>query len=309
MKTTFSAGELSGSVIAVPPLCRDRSLRIDSAENAKLIRHMEAGGVRTLLYGGNANFYSIAPSEFEAVLDVIEAAAGPETVIIPSVGPYFGTMMDQAAMLVGRAFPTVMILPTVAVSTPEGVRVAAMKFADRLARPVVLYLKDEHYVTVAVARALVEAGVVSWIKYAVVRSDPSVDPLLGALCDVIDPRMIVSGMGEQPALDHARHFRLGGFTTGCGCVAPTLSTRMLEALRAGEWEKAESIRAIFRLLEDLRNAHGPIAVLHHAVASAGIAETGPLLPLLAPLGPELQRDIARAARALGAIRSEAVAAM
>jgi dihydrodipicolinate synthase/N-acetylneuraminate lyase len=55
---------------------------------------------------------------------------------------------------------------------------------------------------------------------------------------------------------------------------------MLRAMRAGNWAEAERIRAIFKPLEDLRNAINPIRVLHEAVRLAGIADTGPLLPLL-----------------------------
>ena len=63
-------------------------------------------------------------------------------------------------------------------------------------------------------------------------------------------------------------------------VAPRLSRAMREAMRAGRSDEAEHIRAIFKPLEDLRNAINPIRVLHEAVRLAGIAETGPLLPLL-----------------------------
>src|SRR5690348_391614 len=59
---------LTRSVLAVPPLARSKDLTLNEAENTKLIRHIEAGGIRTLLYGGNANFYHIAPSEFEQVI-------------------------------------------------------------------------------------------------------------------------------------------------------------------------------------------------------------------------------------------------
>ena len=42
---------LSSSVIAVPPLCRNKDFDIDVNENRKLISHLEKGGVRVLLYG------------------------------------------------------------------------------------------------------------------------------------------------------------------------------------------------------------------------------------------------------------------
>ena len=122
MKTTITIDDLHASVIAVPPLCRDAGLKSRPAEKAKLIRHIEDVGVSTLLYGGNANFYNIALSEYEIVLDELEAAAAPETLIVPSIGPYFGTAMDHAAILARKNFPTAMLLPTVAVSTPMGVR-------------------------------------------------------------------------------------------------------------------------------------------------------------------------------------------
>ena len=51
-------------------------------------------------------------------------------------------------------------------------------------------------------------------------------------------------------------------------------------------------------LEDLRNAHSPILVLHHAVELAGIAQTGPVLPLLTALPDKLLPKIEKAAKAL-----------
>jgi nickel-dependent lactate racemase len=114
----------------------------------------------------------------------------------------------------------------------------------------------------------------------------------------VDPARIVSGIGEQPAVVHLRDFALGGFTSGCVCIAPRLSMQLLRAVQAGDFARAEAIRALFRPLEDLRNRIHPIRVLHAAVSLAGIAETGPILPLLSPIEPSDQPEIARAAREL-----------
>ena len=130
------------------------------------------------------------------------------------------------------------------------------------------------------------------------RRDPADDPWLRRLVGLVDPRKIISGIGEQPAIEHLRGFALGGFTSGCVCVAPRLSQAMLAAIRRGDWTEAERIRAVFRPLEDLRNAISPIRVLHRAVAGAGIADTGPLLPLLDAVEPEHVPAIDAAARAL-----------
>ena len=79
-------------------------------------------------------------------------------------------------------------------------------------------------------------------------------------------------------------------------MAPNRSQQMLKALQAGDFDKAEEIREKFLPLEDLRNGHGPIPVLHHAVELAGIAKTGPMLPLMADLDADKQRAIEAAAK-------------
>ena len=111
MLTSLTPAQLTGSVLAVPPLCRKPDYSLDDAENAKLIRHIEAGGIRTLLYGGNANFYHVALSEYDALLSLLAQHAGADTLVIPSAGPAFGTMMDQAKVIRRHRFPTVMVLP------------------------------------------------------------------------------------------------------------------------------------------------------------------------------------------------------
>jgi dihydrodipicolinate synthase/N-acetylneuraminate lyase len=298
MQTTFSPADLRRSVIAVPPLCRGADFKPDAAENRKLIRHIESGGVNILLYGGNANFYNIGLAEYEAVIDQLEAAAAADTWVIPSIGPFFGTAMDQVEILKRKKFPTVMLLPTMAVSKPEGVREAVLRIVQKLGRPIVLYVKDEGYVTVDVVKSLVKAGAVSWIKYAVVRPDPAQDALLETLSHEVPRELLVSGIGEQPAIIHRTKFGVEAFTAGCVCVAPNRSQEMLRALQANDMAGAEAIRARFTKLEDLRNAHGPIQVLHHAVKLAGIADTGPQLPLLTELDAAKQASIGAAAREL-----------
>ena len=76
------------------------------------------------------------------------------------------------------------------------------------------------------------------------RADPAVDPFLSELVDKVDPSLIVSGIGEQPAIEHLRDFRCNGFTAGCVCVAPALSMKMLRAIQAKDYAQAEKLRAI-----------------------------------------------------------------
>jgi dihydrodipicolinate synthase/N-acetylneuraminate lyase len=296
MKTTpITTTDLESSVIAVPPLCRDAHMRVDAAENTRLIRHIESGGVFSLLYGGNANFYNIALSEYDEVLGMLAQAASKQTHVIPSVGPFYGMAMDQAEIIAKHRYPTAMLLPTVAVSSPKGVEQAVLRIAEKAGVPLVLYVKDPGYVTAREVKNLVQAGVISWIKYAVVRADPAEDALLREIVDSVDRSLVVGGIGEQPTLAHWHHFGLRTFTSGCVCVAPRRSQELLKALHAGDFTRAEEIRVQFQKLEDLRNDHGPIPVLHTAVAEAGVARTGPMLPLLTELAEDLRERIKQAA--------------
>lgn len=274
---------LAGSIISVPPLARNADFSLNRAENEKLIRHLEGGGVSTLLYGGNAILYHVALSEYAELLQMMTELAGENTLMIPSVGPAYGTMMDQAAILREFNFPTAMILPTRDVVTSNGVASAVRNFVEATSKPAVLYIKNDGFIDVAAVKKLMDDGLLSWIKYAIVREDTSNDPYLRELADAVGTERIVSGIGEQPAIVHLRDFGLNCFTSGCVCVAPGKSMAMLKAIKAGDFETAEQIRTTFKPLEDLRNSINPIRVLHTAVALSGIADTGPIIPLMSEL--------------------------
>lgn len=296
MQTTPVTHErLRSSVIAVPPMARDAKLAYSPAENAKIIRHIEAGGVNILLYGGNANFYHISLAEYASVLESLASLAAENTLVIPSVGPAYGTMMDQVAILRDFAFPTAMVLPMQGLTTSAGVVDGLRRFATAYGKPIVLYIKNLGYIEPEDAAKLVDEGLVSWIKYAIVRDDPADDPYLSELIQRVDPKWIVSGIGEQPAIVHLRDFRLNGFTAGCVCVRPDLSQKMLEAIVAGDIATADRLREGFKPLEDLRNGINPIRVLHEALRLAGIADTGPALPLLSNLDPKDHEAVRKAA--------------
>lgn len=283
MLTSLTPARLIESVLAVPPLCRKPDLSLDPAENVKLIRHIEAGGITTLLYGGNANFYHLPLSEYDDVLSMLEQSAGAQTLVIPSAGPAFGTMIDQAKVIRRHKFPTVMLLPQTGITTSAGVAEGVRRFVEAAGVPALLYIKHDGFIDVEDVGKLADAKLISGIKYATVRHDPAKDEYLRELVKRVDRQIIISGIGEQPAIVHLKEFGLGGFTSGCVCINPRLPAEMLEALRKDHVEEAERIRQIFRPLEDLRNAINPIRVLHEAVRLAGIAETGPAMPLLSNL--------------------------
>ena len=286
------------SVIAVPPLARNASGSVCAEQNRRLIRHIEGGGVRILLYGGNAVFYHVRPSEYAGILTMLAETAAPGTEIVPSAGPSYGVSLDQAAVLRDYPFRTAMVLPHQGLNTPDGVATGLRHFAEAYGKPIVVYIKAEGYLTPALTAALVRDGLVSWVKYAIVRADETQDPFLDELTQQVDPAMIVSGMGEQPVMHHLRDRKLAGFTSGCVCVNPALSAQMLTACQAGDWAAADRLRRVFEPLENLRNEINPVRVLHEAVTLSGIGDMGVITPLLSGLDDAQCARVEQAARAL-----------
>ena len=296
MKTdAFTPSDLASSVLAVPPLARDASMRISASENERLLDYLGQGGVTTVLYGGNANIYHIADDDYEGLLDALPGWVGDGTWVIPSIGPSYGQLIGRARMVGARGYPTAMALPFAGPSTPDGTATGLRRASEAMGAPLILYLKSDGYLSPSLVGALVDDGTVGAIKYAVVREVPQQDDYLAALLDEVAAERIVSGIGERPAIVHLRDFGLGSFTSGSVCVAPAASTSLLRALQEGSYGDAEEIREMFLPLEDLRDGYGPIQVLHDAVTEAGIADMGPILPLLSSLDGQVRRRVGSAA--------------
>lgn len=295
---SITPARLAESVVAVPPMARDSQLRLDLNENRRIAQFLEAGGVNAILYGGNAVLYHIRLSEYERLLQMLTQIVGEQTLAIPSVGPSYGMMMDQVGILRDFEFPTVMVLPQKEVADPAGIASGIRRFVEAYERPIVLYLKHDRWLPPDLVGKMYSSGIVSWIKYAVVRDDPAQDDYLREVLAHVPSDIVVSGIGEQPAIVHLRDFEIGSFTSGCVCVNPTLSMRMLDAIKNSRFDEAESIRIQFTGLEDLRNSINPIRVLHRAVELAGIAKTGPMYPLLGELSADDTSRVADAAASL-----------
>jgi 4-hydroxy-tetrahydrodipicolinate synthase len=296
---TITPELLAGSVLSVPPLARKPDYSLDKEGNRRILSHLAAGGVTTALYGGNANLYNMGVREFGALLDQLEDIAPAGSWIIPSIGPDYGKAEDQVDVLKGTALPTAMLLPLNFPATSAGVAIGIRRLAERFGRPLIAYVKDAKFITPGDLAGLVKDGAVVAIKYAIVRDDPTVDPYLDELLQQVDRRFVVSGMGERPAVAHLSKSGLNGFTSGSVCIAPAMSYGILTALKAGDVPTATALREKFLPLEDLRDGHSPLRVLHAAVAAAGVAETGPLLPFLDTIVDEaLLARIAAAAQTL-----------
>jgi dihydrodipicolinate synthase/N-acetylneuraminate lyase len=303
-KTPVSLEDLRG-VFAVPPLARKAEARrlFDRLENDRIARHIAAGGITRLVYGGNAFLYHITLTEYELLLEWLSGFPG-DLWMIPSAGPSYGRALDQAPLLRKYSFPCVMMLPCADPRDAGGIEQGLREVAEVAGMPLILYFKDENSFGTdreagldAVAR-LIDAGTCVAIKYAIVRPDPRTDPYLEGLLQRVDRSRVVSGIGERPAVVHMRQWKLPGFTTGSGCVAPALSNQLFDACRREDYDSAERLRQEFLPLEDLRDSWGPARVLHAAAELAGVARTGPVLPYVSPLGSAQLEKLAPVAGAL-----------
>ena len=301
---TLTPEDLRG-VFAVPPLARrnDTKRTIDFDQNDRIVNHIVSGGISRLLYGGNAFLYHVTLSEFESVLEWLSRLSR-ELWLIPSIGPSFGRALEQAELLRKYSFQIAMMLPCADPRDAEGLEQGYRQLADVAGAKLIVYLKDESNFGPnreagldAVAR-LVDDGICAAIKYAVVRDDPSHDSYLEALLSRVDRKYVISGIGERPAVTHVRDWRLPGFTTGSGCIAPRLSQRLFKYLSHNDFEAAESLRKQFIALEDLRDMWGPARVLHHATELAGIAETGSITPYVSALTAEQVHSLSPVAQKL-----------
>jgi dihydrodipicolinate synthase/N-acetylneuraminate lyase len=307
MKTTINRNDWQG-VFAVPPLARkrDAARSFDWTENRRIVDHIQGGGVTRLLYGGNAFLYHLSLVEYEQVLDWL-SSLDDALWCIPSAGPSFGRLMDQAAILKRYKFPTVMHLPCADPRDAEGLEAGLTEFSQRAGVPLVLYLKDEHnfgsdpMVGLDAVGRLAQKGICVGIKYAVVRDDPAKDKYLEALLERVDRSIIMSGIGERPAIVHMQKFGLPGYTTGSGCIGAAATQAMFELCANGKFDEAAPIREQFIPLEDLRDAMGPARVLHAAIELAGIARTGAVPPFVTEIGKEHLAEIAQSAQLLNAV--------
>lgn len=313
MKTTPVTLEDLQGVFAVPPLARREApgRPLDFAQNDALVRHMRDGGLTRFLYGGNAFLHHVTLAEYGELLDWL---AGIDGWAIPSLGPSFGRAMDQAPLLRRHRFPAVMALPCGDPRDAAGLEAGLREVAAAADTRLVVYLKSEDGFGSdleagldAVARLVADGACVA-IKYAVVRQDPGRDPYLDGLLRRVDRRRVVSGIGERPAITHMSRFGLPGFTTGSGCLAPSLTSALFDACRRGAWGDAEALRALFLPLEDKRDAWGPARVLHAALELAGVARTGPIPPFVTALEAARRTQLEPVARELLRVHAERRAA-
>ena len=275
----LTPADFATSVVAVPPLALTPDLAVAPEPNLALVRHIVGGGVSILLYGGNANLYNFSLPAYGEALALMEEA-GELARVVTSIGPDFGKMLDQAPLVERSRLRNVMLLPMAFPADSHGASGGVRRIVDRLGFGVILYLKREHYIRPEVLEKLVAEGAVRFVKYAVERDDPAEDGYLDAVLSAVGQELVASGMGETPIADHVGRRKVATYTSGAVCIAPAAAMRLLATLRRGDGEAADAAAAPFLAFERLRAQLGGIQTLHSAVTASGIADMGPLMPMV-----------------------------
>lgn len=306
MQRRLDIGDYARSVVAVPPIALRPDLSVSAAANAAIIRHIEAGGVRVLLYGGNANLYHFGLDDYRSAMEVVITSADPRTQVITSIGPDFGKALAQAPVARDLGFKNVMLLPMQFPADSSGVANGVCRLAAILGHGLVLYLKRENYVDPDELARLIAEGAVEFVKYAVERPDPERDPYLDAVLAAIGKDRVASGMGETPIHDHLARRALTTYTSGAVCIAPLAAMDLLSLYRQGRGSEALELSRPFLHFEKVRADLGGLQVLHDGVRVAGIADTGPLMPMVSNLPPEKLGPVREAVDALKAAEAACV---
>lgn len=304
MRHSVQPADLAASVMAVPPLVRTDVGGFCRDGNKRILDHLRQGGVTTVLYGGNALAQHWPVTVYGNWLDQLQDLASDDIWLLPSVGCDGGKLVDQAALLKTRAFPVALLLPMGAPMTADGMAEAMRRFHSDSGVQLLVYIKTDGYIAADMLGDLLREGVVFGVKYAVPRQPGEADPYLASLIEAIGAKRIISGFGEPPAIPHMLDDGLAGYTAGCVCLAPSLSTALLAALRSGDRKRAELFLRPMQPLEDLRGAHGEIRVLHDALSLSGLTDAGPILPPMSHVPAEHRSAVAQAARALLAAEAE-----
>jgi dihydrodipicolinate synthase/N-acetylneuraminate lyase len=304
----LSPADFAGTVVAVPPIALDTDMQVNGEANAALARHILAGGVDILLYGGNANLYHYASSAYEQALGMMTALDGRAR-IVTSIGPDFGKMMEQAPAVERSGIKNVMLLPVAFPADSHGVGAGVRRIAERLGFGVILYLKRDGYVRPETLAELVAEGAVRFVKYAVERPDPADDGYLDDVLAAIGKDLVASGMGETPIADHIRVRALTTYTSGAVCIAPAAAMRLLNLYRGARRSEADAAIQPFLAFEQLRARLGGIQVLHDAVTASGIADMGPLMPMVSNIQSRFMEEVRASATTLVAAEAAARAAL
>ncbi len=154
--------------------------------------------------------------------------------------------------------------------------------------PLILYVRG-HQLSAEGVRRLTSVDSIVGVKMG--QADPD---RFARLSEVAPELAWVCGVAEAWAVPFWRAGAIG-FTSGLANIAPKRSLEVLDALKAGDDARAESLVDLLRPIEQIRAGHGDannVAVIKAAMDMVGLVGGG-LRPPLSELEPTDRAELAR----------------
>jgi 4-hydroxy-tetrahydrodipicolinate synthase len=282
------------TVIAIPVTPFDAAGHVDERALRTVLIHMLSAGVDVFTPNGNTGeFYSLAADDTTRVLAATVDAVGPDALVVAGVGHDVATAAQMARRAADAGVGAVMVhQPPHPYKSADGWIDYHLAITD--AAPgvgLVVYLRDPHIGPEVIAALAQRCPALVAVKYAV----PDVFAQVAAIDAVGAERVAwVCGLAEKWApfmwLAGAR-----GFTSGLVNVAPGLSLRLLELLRAGQLADAMSLWRSLAPMEQLRARRfdaNNVSALKEALAQRTLC-TRMVRPPISEL-PDDERELVRA---------------
>jgi 4-hydroxy-tetrahydrodipicolinate synthase len=284
------------AVVTVTPFSGNRLDAVDHDGLARNLEHLIHGGVRLLVAGGNTGEFA-ALSETEVIETVRTHArvARGRARVIAGIGYRLDTAIELGHGAIDAGADGLMVHHPI---HPYASEPGLLRYYAALAEalpdyPLILYVRGPQLSADGVRR-LARIGSIVGVKMGV--ADPERFAQLAATAPELN---WVCGVAERWA---APFWRAGaiGFTSGVANVAPGRSLAVMQALRAGDVARAETLIDQLLPIEALRAGHSDgnnVAVIKAAMDLVGLVG-GDLRPPLSALEPADHVELVRILRGL-----------
>jgi 4-hydroxy-tetrahydrodipicolinate synthase len=261
------------TVVGVPPTPFRKDGGLDLAAFERVIRRLEAGGIRAMTIAGNTGeFGALSPDEVAQLAKAAVAAVAPGTAVLIGVGGDLASAIQVAGQAADAGAHGVMIHePAGPFRSADGwlaYHVAIARAVPDLA--VVPYVRDPNVGASDIDALANAAGNLAAVKYAV----PDPVRFASIAADVRADILWICGLAElwvpffTPAGTTA-------FTSGLAAIAPELSLSLLAHLRSGQRPAAHETWSLLRPFEELRarrQGAANVPAIKEALAQLGLVE-------------------------------------
>ncbi|SFE62566.1 4-hydroxy-tetrahydrodipicolinate synthase [Paenibacillus algorifonticola] len=269
----------------------DGQLGIDWTSLQGNIRYLLDQGIQAIYPCGNTGeFYALSVEEAKEVTRFVTDTVNNESLVIAGVGYDASTASELAVHAEKCGADGIMVhQPVHPYLLAQGVVDYYKQIAAATSLPMVLYIRSEQITHEAIVQAAAIPNVVG-IKYAI-NHPPSFSRAVQAVEDDI---VWICGTAEMWA---PTFYAAGakGFTSGMVNVDTRRSFAMLEALNAGNYERAMEIWSEVLPFEQLRESHrngNNVSVVKEAMYQLGLIATRVVRPPISTLTSKECEEVA-----------------